>query len=220
MVNRIRYLSLLALLLAGCSGRGLIASKPTVSTTAEPPTAAALTTIDPATVDQALADQLTTARTKAKEWHADALLHSVSVELPAALGTDNAAITFVFGAPAAPNDWWTYSVNDTTNRSIRATIPKADYLGTALTPINTQFWKMNYVQAFQLADGNGGADARTTHPDARVKLYLNHREPRQWLWWTVEYTAGDQVLLTLLVNPNRGEVVNTQGTEVAPATTP
>jgi hypothetical protein len=211
---------MIVVLLAGCSGRGGAATEPTASTTTESPAAAAITTVDPTTVDQALADQLTAARTKAKEWQADALLHAVNVELPTDLGADGSAVTFVFGSPAAPNDWWTYSVNDATKRSIRATIPKTDYLGSALTPVSTQFWKMNYVQAFQLADGNGGAQVRAAHPDARVKLYLNHREPRQWLWWTVEYIGGDQVLLTLLVNPNRGEVVNTNGTNIAPETTP
>jgi hypothetical protein len=75
---------------------------------------------------------------------------------------------------------------------------------------------MNYVEALQLAEANGGADFRTTNAGTRVTIFLSNRAPRGWLWWTVEYSAPSGEQFTLLVNPNRGEVVNESGDELAP----
>lgn len=170
--------------------------------------------------DKPISDQLTAATTKAKLWEDDAVLHYVSVELPSDLSVTNATDTYVFGSAKDASDWWTYSFAEKTSKSVRAIIPKEDYLGSAITPINTSFWKMNYVEAFQLADANGGADFRTQHTDAKVTLFLSTRDPNQWLWWTAEYKTPAGDLLTLLVNPNRGEVVDSTGKQVAaPPTT-
>lgn len=172
--------------------------------------------------DQSIAAAVAAAQEKARAWQSDAILSYVSVELPTDLALNAATTTTVFGSAKDANNWFTYSLSEATAKSIRAIIPKEDYLGTAINPINLNYWKMNYVEAFQLADANGGADFREKHPDARVTLYLSHRAPNQWLWWTVQYKASANALLTLLVNPNQGEVIDSGGTQLVapPAGTP
>ncbi len=213
-------LAVSALALAGCSGKKTTTNSTTPTTTPPQPVVVGLKSATPTTFDQPIADQITAAQTKAKLWQDDAVLSYVSVELPADLGVNNATNTYVYGSQKDSADWWTYSLAEKASKSVRAIIPKEDYLGSAIVPINTQYWKMNYVEAFQLADANGGSDFRTQHTDARVTLYLSHRDPNQWLWWTIQYKTPAGGLLTLLVNPNRGEVLDSTGKQVAaPPTT-
>jgi len=218
--------------LGGCSSLSFGKKAATPSTTTDSsaateqvansePATPTLKSVTPSRFDQPIADALTVARGKAKEWQDDAVLHYVSVELPTDLRPTAATQTFVFGSGKDDKNWWTYSQNEATTKSIRALIPKDDYLGSAIVPVNTQYWKMNYVEAFQLADANGGADFRAKHADAKVTLYLSHRQPNAWLWWTIEYKTPASDLLTLLVNPNRGEVIDSAGNELAaPPTAP
>ncbi len=220
-----------SVLLSGCSlprfGTSTklesVTSTATSSTeTAAQPAAPALKAASPTTFDQPIAAALGAAQERARAWQSDAVLSYVSVELPADLAVTAATDTYVFGSNKDSTNWFTYSFAEATAKSIRAIIPKDDYLGSTVSPINSSYWKMNYVEAFQLADANGGADFRTKHPDARVTLYLSHRAPNQWLWWTVQYKAAATTILTLLVNPNQGEVIDSGGKQLVspPAGTP
>ena len=214
-MTRARGLALLAtsvLLLGGCSLGKTATPTPTPTATAA---AAALKSASATTFDTPVANQLTAAQAKAKLWQDDAVLNYVSVQLPTDLSLNGATDTYVYGSSKDANDWWTYSLSEKTGKAIRAIIPKEDYLGTSITVINTQYWKMNYVEAFQLADTNGGSDFRAKHTDANVTLYLSNRDPNQWLWWTIQYKTPAGDTFTLLVNPNRGEVVDTTGKQVA-----
>ena len=209
------------LLLGGCSSK----KDTTTSSSATTPSvteqsASTLKSASATTFDTPIANAVSTAQTKAKLWQDDAVLHYVSVEIPSDLVLNTATDTYVYGSSKDQADWWTYSLSEKSSKAIRAIIPKEDYLGSSISPINTQYWKMNYVEAFQLADANGGSDFRSKHSDAKITLYLSHRDPNQWLWWTVEYKTPAGDLFTLLVNPNRGEVVDTTGKQVAaPPTT-
>lgn len=215
-----------SLTLSGCSLPSLdkkpATTTPSTTTTTTPapppqPVVQTLLTASTTSFDQPVSQQVAAAQDKAKVWQADAVLHYVSVELPADLSLTAATDTYVFGSGKDADNWFTYSLNEATSKSIRAVIPKADYLGDSIVPINQSYWKMNYVEAFQLADANGGAVFRKAHTDARVTLYLSHRQPNQWLWWTVQYKASGSALLTLLVNPNQGEVIDSGGNQlVAP----
>ncbi|MBI4032792.1 hypothetical protein HY374_03750 [Candidatus Berkelbacteria bacterium] len=217
----------LALTLTGCGLKQSEDSAETdtttegTGTTTDPSTSTStgtdLTTIAPASVETTLTTHLALATNAAKVWKANAELVYVSVEIPASLAQDSGNEVYVFGSPDDATNWWTYSLSQSTDKFVRAIIPKEDYLGADITPINTQYWKMNYVEAFQLAEANGGAAFRTTNPGSAATLYLSQRAPRGWLWWTAEYVAPSGEQFTLLINPNLGEVVDESGNEVAPS---
>lgn len=217
-------LPLITLILTGCSGKKTETPAPTTDTpTSEQATApdasgdpTSLTELAPSSLNTKVTTNLNLATNAARDWRADAVLTYVSVELPASLKLDSGNEVYVFGSAADSEHWWTYSVSQTTNKFVRALIPREDYLGARLDPINTSYWNMNYVEALQLAEQNGGNNFRTKNSGSRVAIFLSQRAPRGWLWWTVEYTAQSGEQFTLLINPNRGEVVNESGDEVAP----
>lgn len=230
-IRRWLLIPALALVLTGCSipflGGGddktadETATTPSDTTVSEetPTTgdASSLVGILPSSANIKVTTNLNLATNAAKGWREDAVLTYVSVELPASLKPDSGNEVYVFGSAADTNNWWTYSISQETGKFVRALIPKEDYLGATLDPINTQYWNMNYVEALQLAEGNGGSDFRSANAGTRATTFLSNRAPRGWLWWTVEYSAPSGEQFTLLVNPNRGEVVNESGDEVAPA---
>lgn len=215
----------LALVLVGCSGKKDETPPNTTETeTTQPSDSTAPTTGDPTSLTEVAPSSLNTkvttnlnlATNAAHDWRADAVLTYASVELPASLKIDSGNEVYVFGSAADTENWWTYSISQTTNKFVRALIPREDYLGGRLDPVNIEYWNMNYAEALQLAEKNGGSDFRLANSGARVATFLSQRAPRGWLWWTVEYTAPSGEQFTLLINPNRGEVVNESGDEVAP----
>lgn len=224
-------LPVLALVLVGCSGKKAqeqTAATPTdeqvATDTSSDPTVESsdptlVTGISPSSLNTKVTTNLNLATNAAKDWRADAVLTYASVELPASLKVDSGNEVYVFGSAADSENWWTYSISQTTNKFVRALIPREDYLGGRLDPINIQYWNMNYAEALQLAEQNGGSAWRSQNAGSRVAIFLSQRAPRGWLWWTVEYSAPSGEQFTLLINPNRGEVVNESGDEVAPAAT-
>ena len=170
----------------------------------------------PSSLDTKLTTNLNLATNAAHAWHPDAVLVYASVEIPASLIPNAGNEVYVYGAASDLSNWWTYSVSEDTGKFVRAIIPREDYLGSLLDPVNTSYWKMNFVEAFQAAEKNGGGDFRTQNAGTRVTTFLSQRAPRGWLWWTVEYTAPSGEQFTLLVNPNQGEVVNENGDQLAP----
>lgn len=212
------------LVLTGCGLKQKPAETPTDQTTTDPttptpdvsaPATDDLSTAAPADAQAGLDQNLTKAKAAAIAWQADATLHYASVDLPASLAPQSGNEVYVFGSAQDGTNWWTYSLSQSTGKFVRALIPKEDYLGTNLIPVNEKYWKMNYIEALQLADQNGGATFRSTNQGTRVTTFLSHREPKGWLWWTVEYKAPSGQLLTLLVNPNLGEVVDETGAAIS-----
>ncbi len=175
-----------------------------------------LVTLAPTSVELQLTTNLNRATNAAQVWHDDAVLTYVSVDIPASLAPASGNEVYVFGSASDPLNWWTYSIAQESDKFVRAIIPKEDYLGADVVPVNTQYWQMNYVEALQLAETNGGSSFRSSHEGTRVTTFLSQRSPRGWLWWSVEYTAPSGDVFTLLVNPFRGEVVDETGNELAP----
>jgi len=183
---------------------------PTTETPAATPVTD-LSTIDPTTINTSFTNNQTNAKTKAVEWKIDAKLYSFSVKLPPDLALNNATDTFVFGSPADNNNWWVYSVSENTGKFLRALIPKADYLGNTLNPINDKYWKSNYLQAFQKADIYQGATFRAANPNSEISVTLANGEPKGWLWWTVEYKSSTGNTLKIRINPNDLTIVDDLG---------
>lgn len=226
MKNWLKLLGILILTasLSGCLNRQSNTDNQDTQTTTDTTTTSTttqvsdLSTLPPTSFDAILDAHYQAAEAEALKWRADALLTYVSVELDNLTPNVGREI-YVFGSAADLDYWWTYNLDEQDpNNTVRALIRREDYLGEELTPINLDFWKMNYVEALQIAEQNGGADFMAANPNTKIKLYLSQREPRNWLWWTIEYQTLTGQTFTLLVNPFRGEVVDESGNEVT--TTP
>ena len=176
-----------------------------------------LTNADPTTIDTIINQNYNLAKTKAQEWKPDAVLVSLSVKMPSDLAVGNADETYIFGSATEQADWWSFSISESTSRYIRAIIPKEDYLGTDVKPINSSYWKMNYGKVFQLTDVAGGQSFRASNPGSLITATLHQTQPRGWLWWDVEYKSATNRLL-IKVDPNKGEVVDESGNPLTPGT--
>lgn len=189
------------------------ASSPSPATTRAATTAetGGYLTITPTSQDADIKANVELADQKAKLWSATAALHYVDIKLPANFELGKSVETYVYGSTSDAYNWWVITISDLTGKSVRALIPKEDYLGTSYPTLTRQYWKMNYVEALQLADSAGGSEFRSSHPDASVRLNLAVKEPKNYLWWTVEYTSATSEPYRLLVNPVTKEVVSETG---------
>ncbi len=165
-------------------------------------------TVEPTSLDAAFTADFALAKQKVEAWQTNAELSYLSIKLPANLALDAATEVFVYGSANDAYNWWTFNISQNTAKAVRAIIPKEDYLGTIVQPIPMQFWKINYVQALQLAEVNGGADWRLTHPDATVTINLAVGQPKNYLWWSVEYESTTSQPYKILINAATKEVVN------------
>ena len=228
LIVRIGIIAAIALTLTGClkskspstttdTTQNTTTDTTTTSNTSTTPTVSDLTSILPSSFDTDISAHFAQGTAAAKAWHTDAVVSYVSVALGTNLTPKKGNEVYVFGSASDLDNWFTYSLSQDTGKSVRAIIPKADYLGDKITPINTTYWSMNYIQALQLAEQNGGATFRTANPNPQITIFLSNRTPRGWLWWTVEYTAASSGQnLSLLINPYLGGVSDEQGNVLVP----
>ncbi|MCK4313104.1 MAG: hypothetical protein KAW88_10260 [Candidatus Cloacimonetes bacterium] len=218
-MNNLKYLSAVILLVsisilfAGCKQKE---PDPSPAPTSTIPVANEnlptnnLINVDVVTIDTIVQQNYNLAKVKAEEWKPDAVLVTISVKFPQDLAISAADETFIFGSAEDTVNWWSFSISEKTSRYIRAIIPKEDYLGVDIQPINMDYWKMNYSQAFQLAEANGGQAFRSQNTNASITATLHHTQPRNWLWWEIEYKFGTNKLV-IKVNPNDGQIVDETG---------
>lgn len=214
-----------SLLLVGCGGfKNVPTVTPTGQVTTTPPTqTASLLTIDPATVMPSLVSEFQQISDLARSWKSDAQLYAVTASWPTNLAPGRGKRVYIFGSTSLPTQWWTVALNEQSNERIRALIPKEDYLGADLPVMAQQYWKINVLEALQIAEKSGGIDWRTTHPGAEITSTLAHQGPLGWLWWIVTYRGDDGQELIIRIHPSTGEVYTEAGVPAAsptPATTP
>lgn len=185
-------------------------STPTAILPSEP-----LSTVDALSLDATITANYQAAETMAKKWKADATLYMDSVKLPQDLSLNGATQTFTYGSPSDTANWWTYSYSEATGKYVRALIPKEDYLGDVTTAIDKRYWRTNYVEAFQIAEANGGTAFREANPNTNIILTLSQSQPKGWLWWVVDYKTTDGNNLKVRINPNDKTVVDESGNIVA-----
>ncbi len=173
--------------------------------------------IDPASLDSVIKANYQLAEAKVKDWKKDAVLYHFSVKIPSDLTPGKATEVYTFGSPTDAYNWWTMNISGKTGKSVRAIIPKEDYLGTTLNPVPLRFWKSNYIEALQLAEINGGSDFRATHAEAEISVSLAVGQPRNYLWWTVEYHPISGESFKRLVHPETKEVFDATGQPLQPA---
>lgn len=195
--------------------------KKTTTTTTSTPTATSsnlaasnLINADSVSLDASISKNYQTAKSKASLWKPDATLATIQIKLPVDLAANSANETYIFGSAADTSNWWTISIAEQSGNYVRAVIPKEDYLGSSIKPIDTKFWRMNYVKAFQLADKNGGEKFRQDNADTQVTTTLHNTQPKGWLWWEIEYKSASNKLI-IKVNPNDGNIVDEQGNPIS-----
>lgn len=171
-----------------------------------------LTNVDPSSFSSEISANLETAKQKAAQWQGDAVLYSASAKITSSLDPEDVIEVYTFGTPAQASYWWTISISTRSKNYVRAIIPKEDYLGSSLVPVRAQFWKISYVEAFQVAEKNGGSDWRGKQTqDYQITATLAHGEPKGYLYWTVEYrnNLGTEKK-AVQIDANSGEVINGQ----------
>jgi len=80
-------------------------------------------------------------------------------------------------------------VAESTNNTLRAVIPVADYQGV-LKPINRSYWKASYVDALIVAMANGGKSFTTNNAITNVELVLRRADPSDYLYWIVKFNTN------------------------------
>lgn len=178
-----------------------------------------LTNVDPLSLDDLITTNYNLAKSKAQDWQADSVLVNITIKLPRNLAYKQAAETYVFGSNSNPTNWFSFSISEQSSKYIRAVIPKEDYLGSDIKPINATYWKMNYLKAFQLAETNGGSTFRGANTNTDIVTTLANDEPKGWLWWKIEYKSTDTgKFLIIKVNPNDSTVIDENGNPLSTAT--
>lgn len=208
---KLASLLIVSLLVTGCGLKQSKKTVPPIPTPSQPISqtsiaGASSASVDPTAFDEAIQANYRAAETKVKAWQQDAVLYHVSARLPADLDLGKVTEVYTYGTATDAYNWWTYNISGKTGKAVRAIIPKEDYLGTTLQPIPLRFWQSNYIEAFQLAEANGGADFRASHSDASVTINLLVTDPSNYLWWSVEYESATSEPFKILINPATKEV--------------
>lgn len=179
-----------------------------------------LTNVEATSVDDLVTTNYNLAKSKAQDWKSDAVLVNLTVKLPKNLATNQATETYVFGSAQDASNWFSFSISESSSKYIRAIIPKEDYLGTDVKPINSTYWKINFIKALQLAETNGGKTFREANQNTEVVATLGHGLPKSWLWWQIDYKSADTgEKLIIKVNPNDNTVVDENGNPLSTSTT-
>lgn len=176
--------------------------------------------IDPTSLDATLKESFNLAESKSKLWRQDAQLVHYSVKIPNGFTIGTITETYSYGSTADPFNWWTITISAKNNKVVRALIPKEDYLGTNYGPIPQRFWKINFIEALQLAEINGGSDYRKGKANVEATATLAISEPKNYLWWAIEYRSSTGDPYKLLINPSTKEVVTDTGTPLSGVTSP
>lgn len=165
----------------------------------------------------ALEKEFQDAQDLAKAWHPDATLYTHTVSFPASLARSQSKRVYVFSSVTTQSDWWTVTVNEQTGQRVRAQIPKEDYLVPTLPAVPLEYWKVNSLQALQIADAGGGKAFREKNPGTEITANLTRQGPNGWLWWVVNYRGLGSETLSIRIQPASGEIYNEDG---KPVTTP
>lgn len=164
-----------------------------------------LTNINPETVTEEAKENFNKAESLALKWKDDAFLVYVNYKLNS-LKLNEGQETYVFDSEKALNLHFTVTFSQKSKKYIRAAIPKEDYLGELL-PIDQKYWKINYLAAFQIAEKNGGKDFREKYPKWEINLNLKRDEPKNWLYFIVEYKTKEGDSVSFKINPMTSELV-------------
>ncbi len=151
------------------------------------------------------------AKTKilAASWQDDAVFTAYNFNVPANLSPNSVVETFIFGSAKDADNWWTCSV-DSKGKTLRAIIPKDDYLGSNLSPISEQYLKISYSEALKTADDKGGIVFKSQYPDNSEVLTMTQSAPNNWLWYVIEFKSTDKNQ-KIRISANDGNIYDDNG---------
>lgn len=99
---------------------------------------------------------------------------------------------YIFSSPSDQSYYYIVNMPRDGSTPKRFLMLKSDFnLGFAVIPIPLSDWKINYAQAIQAAEQQGGATFRSQHPDFRATVTLA-MPATQKLAWYITYRASDQ----------------------------
>ncbi|AKM82432.1 TPA: hypothetical protein DD449_05065 [Candidatus Berkelbacteria bacterium] len=201
-ITKIAIISSILFFTAGCG----TAKDNTVSTTTS---GNDFTNQDTKTVTTNTQTNLAKAKVAANAWKSDAYFAGLNFRVPGDLNPLSLSMTYIFGSNEDKDNWFTYSI-DAQNKFVRAAIPKADFLGTDLQPIQEQYWKKSYVDILRTADDNGGTAYKAQHPEAQTTVTLSQSAPKNWTWYVVEYRGATDAQ-KIRISANDGLIYNDSG---------
>ena len=164
-----------------------------------------LTNIDPASSNEDIASQLSIADGKAGEVDKKFQLIAVEVRLSGSLATGSGDTSYIYSSSTDKINNWLITISNTSGKFVRARVPKEDYIGN-LGAINRDYWKLNYVVALQIAEKNAGLDFRNSNEITEVRLTLKNSDPKNWLYWFVDYVSKNS-MKEVQIDASNGSVV-------------
>jgi hypothetical protein len=170
------------------------------------PLVADLTNIDAGEINDSVKNQSEIADSNATSADSKNRLVAIDIQLPKSLAQGSGTTNYIYTSTADRIYNWVISISNSSEAFVRSKVYKNDYLGD-LTAINRDFWKLNYVQALQTAEKNGGLDFRNYYDTSSVRLLLKNGEPKDWLYWYVTYTATGQVK-SIQIDANSGAIMS------------
>lgn len=122
----------------------------------------------------------------ASKWKKSVSLCAASIKITADLNPNNLTYSYIYCTPQEKNFYFNINFN-TQGQFLRALVWQTDYLKPNLLQINRKFLKLSLVEALGLAEQNGGAAFRASHPRGLITLNLYRSEPNNYLYWFVQY---------------------------------
>jgi hypothetical protein len=169
------------------------------------PLVADLTNIDDGEIIDSIKSQTEIADSNATGADSRNQLAAVDIQLPKSLAQGSGTTNYIYTSTADRTNNWVISISNSSQAFVRSRVYKNDYLGN-LTAISRNFWKLNYVQALQIAEKNGGLSFRNYYDTSSVRLVLKNGDPKGWLYWYVTYTATGQVK-SIQIDADSGAIV-------------
>lgn len=152
------------------------------------------------------------AMARASDWQTDAYLRSVSA-IPASSTTGvGSMVTFMFGSTSAPRSIYVLRLLEGAWES--SVLRKG--LGESMRwPIEREDWPVDTVEAWRIAQANGGRDFLLAHRDSLTSkmLILDYQSvgtSQNVLAWSVSYgvhPARQGGQLYLMIDPKTGDVL-------------
>ncbi len=191
----------------------------TPTTSSPQPTNSSTTNQQTLSVNTTVLDQSTTVNSQfnqfeqqayefASKWNKNASLCAASIKMTADLNPNALTYSYIYCAPE--NKTFYFNINfNTQGQFLRALVWQTDYLKPDLLKINRKYLKLTLTEALGLAEQNGGSSFRASHPQAVITLNLYRAQPKNYLYWFVQYEdtlSPDQ--LVKKIDAYTGELVS------------
>jgi len=134
------------------------------------------------------------ANSKAIEAVPNNRLCGIEVNIASSLEPATVNSRYIYTTSSEARDNWVFTIQQSSQAYIRASIPKEDYAGN-LTQIDTQKWQTSYLAALQAAEKAGGLQWRETNLSNfnGMRLTLKTDSAKKKPVWEVVYLGNFDV---------------------------